>query len=136
MVKHPKISLVLAVFVLYSTATEVLANPIPGKNGIERSSSIIENATPAATPAADNTDIKFTTYISEGILYIKYPKPQDLSKGDVIVYNLLGKEVIRKKLECIPINQVAINSQNTCYIVKITYSGKIYTQKIIVSAAQ
>ena len=112
---------------------QATANPVPGKNGLERSSSIIENTTPTST--SDENESKFTLYINAGTLYVKYSKPTELAKGEIIVYNLLGKEVARKKLDTISINQVTIPSQNTCFLIKISYSGKVYTQKIIVSSA-
>ena len=90
------------------------------------------SATQATT--SDESESKFTLYIYDGILFIKYTKPQELSKGEVVVFNMLGKEVARKKLETIAINQVAVTKQNTCFIIKITYSSKVYTQKLIVTA--
>ena len=33
----------------------------------------------------------FKLYVSQGILNIKYPRPQELLNGEVIVYNLLGQ---------------------------------------------
>lgn len=86
----------------------------------------------AASFATDEN--KFTIYISDGILYIKYSKPQELVNGEVFVYNLLGKEIARKRLENNEVNEIAIPIQNTCYIVRISYSGKIYTQKVIPSS--
>jgi hypothetical protein len=86
----------------------------------------------AATFASD--DNKFTIYISDGTLYIKYAKPQELINGEVFVYNLLGKEITRKRLENNDVNEIPIPVQNTCYIVRISYSGKIYTQKVIPSS--
>jgi len=77
---------------------------------------------------------KFNLYINQGLIYIKYGKPQELQNGEVVVYNLLGQEVTRKKLDAAIINQIAIPIQNTCYLVRISYSGKIYTQKIIVQS--
>lgn len=83
-----------------------------------------------------NTDDenKFTLYISHGILNIKYDKPIELINGEVIVYNLLGQELTRKKLENSNLNQITIQVQNTCYLVKISYSGKVHTQKVMISA--
>lgn len=75
---------------------------------------------------------KFNLFVNQGTLYIKYHKPQELQNGEVIVYNLLGQEVTRKKLEVTQLNQLSIPVQNTCYLVRIAYSGKIYTQKIMV----
>ena len=82
----------------------------------------------------DNSDSKFILYIADGILNIRYNKPSELANGEVIVYNLLGQEITRKRLEIITINQVPLSVQNTCYIVKITYSGKVHTQKVLPSA--
>jgi hypothetical protein len=82
----------------------------------------------------DDDNPKFTLYMSQGFLNIKYNKPNELLNSEIIVYNLLGQEVTRKKLEAVAINQISIPVQNTCYIVRINYSGKVHTQKIIVSA--
>lgn len=83
-----------------------------------------------------NTDDenKFTLYISQGTLNIKYDKPNELINGEVIVYNLLGQEITRKKLENSNLNQISLQVQNTCYLVKISYSGKVHTQKVMISA--
>jgi hypothetical protein len=56
---------------------------------------------------------KFNIFVNQGFLNIKYNKPQELLNGEVIVYNLLGQEVTRKKLEAIQTNQVLIPVQNT-----------------------
>jgi hypothetical protein len=80
-----------------------------------------------------NPDNKFVLYIADGMLNIKYNKPAELANGEVIVFNLLGQEIIRKRLEINTLNQVTINTKNTCYIVKISYSGKIHTQKVVPS---
>jgi hypothetical protein len=96
--------------------------------------SIVEfKASDFSVVSSDNEN-KFTLYINEGILYIKYSKPLDLLNGEAVVYNLLGQEVTRKKLENNNINQVTLPLQNTCYIVRINYSGTVYTQKVIASA--
>jgi hypothetical protein len=83
------------------------------------------------TPDEEN---KFTLYINQGTLSIKYGNPIELVNGEVIVYNLLGQEITRKKLENSNLNQVTIPVQNTCYLVKISYSGKVHTQKVMISA--
>jgi hypothetical protein len=83
------------------------------------------------SPTTSESD-KFTLYIQDGYLNIKYGKPQELLNGEVILYNLLGQEITRKKLEALPLNQIQLQLQGTCYIVRIVYSGKVYTQKIIV----
>jgi hypothetical protein len=79
-------------------------------------------------------DSKFTLYINDGILFIKYTKPQELVNAEVYVFNLLGKEIARKRLETNDINEIPIPVQNTCYIIRINYSGKVYTQKVIPSS--
>jgi hypothetical protein len=77
-------------------------------------------------------DKKFTIFVSQGLLNIKYAKPNELLNGEIIIYNLLGQEVVRKKLEAVPTNQIAIPIQNTCYLIRINYSGKTHTTKVIV----
>ena len=96
--------------------------------------SIVELKASDFSYVSSDNETKFTLYIDEGTLYIKYPRPQDLLNGEAVIYNLLGQEVARKKLESSNINQIALPLQNTCYIVRINYSGKVYTQKVIASA--
>ncbi len=78
-------------------------------------------------------DSKFTLYINQGTLSIKYSKPSELANGEVVVYNILGQEITRKKLEVSNLNQIAISVQNTCYLVRISYSGKMHTKKVMTS---
>ena len=77
---------------------------------------------------------KFILFINDGMLNIKCNKPGELLNGEVIIYNLLGQEMLRKRLETSILNQVVLPLQNTCYIVKIHYSGNVFTQKIIVNS--
>jgi len=81
----------------------------------------------------NNTDSKFILYIADGTLNIKYNKPMELINGEVVVFNLLGQEITRKRLEVSTLNQVPLSISNTCYIVKISYSGKVHTQKVVPS---
>lgn len=111
---------VFASFALFANANNSGASLFPSYNEFNSFSNPEEES-------------KFKLYISEGILHIKYNKPNELLNGEVIIYNLLGQEVSRKKLENIDINQISMPTQNTCYIVRINYSGKVYTQKIIVN---
>jgi hypothetical protein len=80
-------------------------------------------------------DKKFILYLDQDLLFIKYNRPQDLINAEVSVYNLLGQEITRKKLEAASLNQINVPLQNTCYLVRINYSGKVYTQKIIVKTS-
>ncbi|HEX2935714.1 MAG TPA: T9SS type A sorting domain-containing protein [Bacteroidales bacterium] len=111
---------VFAFFMLLTKANTAVVSTIPSYSEINVFSNPEEES-------------KFKLYISEGILNIKYDKPNELLNGEVYIYNLLGQEVSRKKLETIEINQISMPTQNTCYIVRINYSGKVYTQKIIVN---
>jgi hypothetical protein len=114
---------------------QVSASAVPGTSIVEQSASWGKASSSLSLTLPDNnSDTKFVLYITDGILNIKYGKPQELTNGEVIVYNLLGQEIVRKKLETIPVNQITLSVQNTCYIVKISYSGKIHTQKVIPSS--
>jgi len=93
-------------------------------------SDIFNNTSSLSTEDNEN---KFILFIKDGTLTIKYSKPSELINGEVLIFNLLGQEITRKKLESIAINQVNIPIQNTCYIVKINYSGKVHTQKVVVT---
>jgi hypothetical protein len=108
-----------------------IPNTEPVKTVLEQQSFMFAPSFNTVSP--EENDTKFVLYINEGILYIKYGKPQELVNGEVILFNLLGLEITRKKLENIAINQVKIPVQNTCYIVKINYSGKVHTQKVVAS---
>jgi hypothetical protein len=88
------------------------------------------NQTPGIEPDSIN-EIKFKLFMNQGILNITYNYPQELEEAEVVVFNMLGQVIIRKKLENSNINQIMLPSHNTCYIVRISYAGKVYTQKII-----
>lgn len=107
---------------------------LPEKNVLEQSISLINSTNAELLNADDINDSKFEVYINDGILTIKYNKPAELANGEVIVFNLLGQEVARKRLEVSPINQIPLSVQNTCYIVKISYSGKVHTKKVVPSS--
>ena len=105
----------------------------PERNIIEQPVAWVKTVDVNLFTPDDNNDNKFVIYINDGILNIKYNKPFELANGEVIVFNLLGQEVTRKKLEITTINQVYLSVQKTCYIVKISYSGKVHTQKVVPS---
>lgn len=108
-----------------------LTKPVPVRDDF---TSLSLESNLQALPLQLDDENKIILFVNDGILNIKYNKPKDLVNGDVIIYNLLGQEVTRKKLENSPINQITLPSQHTCYIVKIHYSGAVYTQKIVVAA--
>jgi hypothetical protein len=96
-------------------------------------SSFASSNAPLESSLPDDADNKFVLYINQNTLNIKYNKPLELVNGEVIIFNLLGQEITRKKLENNTLNQISIPVQNTCYIVRINYSGKIHTQKVVAS---
>lgn len=112
---------VIALFTLFANANMSAASPFSSFSETDVYSNPEEES-------------KFKLYISEGILNIKYDKPNELLNGVVFIYNILGQEVTRKKLETVDINQISMPTQNTCYIIRINYSGKVYTQKIVVNS--
>lgn len=124
----------------FISALCLFPNSVLANTNADPTKGILEQSNSFFTPLSNNVnnqddaDTKFVIYISDGILNIKYNKPAELLNGEVIVFNLLGKEITRKRLDNISINQVALSVQNTCYIVKINYSGKVHTQKVIPSA--
>lgn len=118
---------------LWPLGSEARAS-MPVNTVVEQSVSWIKASANADLVNPDDNDSKFILYIADGILNIKYNKPFELANGEVIVFNLLGQEITRKRLEISTINQVPLSIQNTCYIVKITYSGKVHTQKVVPSS--
>jgi hypothetical protein len=129
MVKVIKIASLISVFCLGLTQIQAIGAINFIVNQASEKFEILSND--PSTP--DDNESKFLIYINEGTLNIKYDKPSELTNGEVIVYNLLGQELIRKRLESITLNQVFLTVQNTCYIVKISYSGKVHTQKVVPS---
>lgn len=119
------ISVLFFVGSLTIKATPSYTTPLPGQGD--------QNYYAPLPPTSDSNENKFVLYVSDGILYIKYNKPQELLNSEAVVYNLLGQEITRKKLENTNLNQISIPQQNTCYIIKISYSGKVHTQKVMVS---
>ncbi|HEY4787384.1 MAG TPA: T9SS type A sorting domain-containing protein [Bacteroidales bacterium] len=132
MVKCTKILLVSLILYFGYGYSAANASVVPVKSILEQTNSFFD--IPSTNPGnADDSDSKFVIYIDGSVLNIKYNKPSELANGEVVVFNLLGQILTRKKLENITVNQVPIAVQNTCYIVKITYSGKVHTQKVVPS---
>ena len=75
----------------------------------------------------------FNLYVNDGILIIRYNHSGDLIGCEVSVFNILGQEILHKKLDNSVTNQLSLPLKNTCYIIRITYSGNVYTKKIIVT---
>jgi hypothetical protein len=113
------------------TTLQATTNSGPGNGISDQSDGSSFNTSSLSTEDNEN---KFILVIKDGTLTIKYNKPAELINGEVLIFNLLGQEITRKKLESNNINQVNIPIQNTCYIVKINYSGKVHTQKVVATA--
>jgi len=126
----PLTILISAFFITLNLQAGIITDP--NKSILESNSFLASLSSNFANP--DDIDTKFVIYINGSILNIKYNKPQELINGEVIVYNLLGQEITRKRLENTNINQITLSVQNTCYIVKINYSGKVHTQKVVPTA--
>jgi hypothetical protein len=127
----PLLSFISALY-LSSINLQARTNADPVKNILEQSNNFY-NSTSSILGNPDDNDSKFVIYITDGILNIKYNKPAELLNGEVIIYNLLGQEIAKKALETVTINQITLSVRNTCYIVKINYSGKVHTQKVVPS---
>ena len=128
----PKVLLISLICLGFSNYKSDAKSVDPEKTVLDQSSFWTANSS-ANTLSTDDNDNKFIIYINDGALIIKYNKPQELMNGEVVIFNLLGQEITRKKLEINILNQVTLSTQNTCYIVKISYSGKVHTQKVVAS---
>ncbi|RLD60732.1 MAG: hypothetical protein DRJ01_09150, partial [Bacteroidetes bacterium] len=76
-------------------------------------------------------DNSISIYSYRNNIYIKN-NSQGIIKGEVVVYNILGKEIIRKQLNNTTLNKVTINKISGNYIVRVLTNNKIYSEKVFI----
>ncbi|MBE9466928.1 MAG: fibronectin type III domain-containing protein [Bacteroidetes bacterium] len=74
-------------------------------------------------------DNSVSIYSFRNSIYIKN-NSQNISKGEVVVYNILGKEIIRKQLNNTTLNKIMINKISGNYIVRVLTNNKIFSEKV------
>lgn len=70
-------------------------------------------------------------YSNDHNIYIKSNNQQNLS-GNVIVYNVMGQEVLNEKLENTLMNKKELFTETGYYIVKVFGDSGVYTRKIFI----
>ncbi len=76
-------------------------------------------------------DNSVSIYSFRNNIYIKN-NSQNITKGEVVVYNILGKEIIRKQLNNTTLNKIMINKISGNYIVRVLTNNKIYSEKVFI----
>jgi hypothetical protein len=74
-----------------------------------------------------DNDANIQIYSSNNMVYIRNFTE---NSGRVIIYDLLGKEVIRRKLENQTIDNFKLEAPAGCYIVKLISGNKAYNRKV------
>jgi len=82
------------------------------------------------TGMANNSAANLKIYSSENNVFVNVPMELH---GEIIIYDLLGKEVNRQPIESNTLNKVSLNTQLGYYLVKVlgdktTVSGKVFVQ--------
>jgi hypothetical protein len=87
----------------------------------------IEDQPQVATNEVENVII----YSNDHNIYIKSNNQQNLA-GNVIVYNIMGQEVLNKRLENSIMNKMELFTETGYYVVKVFGDSGVYTKKIFI----
>ncbi len=86
----------------------------------------IVHFTPLGTPEMEANSIRI--WSSERNIYVTVPATVT---GDVVVYNMMGQEVVANKV--IPgMNVIPVNDVNTYYVVKVRSNNNVVTEKVFI----
>ena len=86
-----------------------------------------------ATGVVNNIEIdnSVSIYSFRNNIYIKN-NTENIIKGEVVVYNILGEEIIRKQINNTTLNKITINKVSGNYIVRVLTNNKIYSEKVFI----
>ena len=84
----------------------------------------------AALGINDKETSNIKIYSNKNDIYVNIP---DQLNGDIIVYNLLGVEVMRKPIISNSLNKLNLCSATGYYIVKVMGDNKTKTDKVLVN---
>jgi hypothetical protein len=70
-------------------------------------------------------------YSNENSIYIKNNLQQDFN-GQVIVYNIMGQQVLNRKLDVVNLNKIDLYTETGYYVVKVFSDRGVYSQKVFI----
>jgi hypothetical protein len=70
-------------------------------------------------------------YSNENSIYIRDKQDNEL-KGNVLVYNIMGQEILNKRLENISLNKIDLYTETGYYVVKVFTDEGVYSQKVFI----
>jgi hypothetical protein len=70
-------------------------------------------------------------YSNENSIYIRDKQDNEL-KGSVLVYNIMGQEMLNKKLDAISLNKIDLYTETGYYVVKVFTDEGVYSQKVFI----
>ncbi|MBC8489539.1 MAG: S8 family serine peptidase [Bacteroidetes bacterium] len=77
----------------------------------------------------ENNQFSVRIYSNENIVYIQNPESTD---GDIIIYDMLGREIIREKIKNKDLIRIKVTQGTGYYIVKVQSDGQLVTEKIVI----
>jgi len=70
-------------------------------------------------------------YSFENRIFIECSDPEKLK--EVAIYDILGSELIRRKLDKNPVNEIRLDTPGNYYIIRVyTTDNKIYNKKLLI----
>ncbi|MCK4345880.1 MAG: hypothetical protein KAX05_11400, partial [Bacteroidales bacterium] len=75
--------------------------------------------------------IEINIYSYEDRIFIKCSDPEKLR--EVAVYNILGRQLIRRKLDKSPLNEIVVTEPSSYYVVRVFTDEGITIQKVFIS---
>ena len=92
----------------------------------EDANRFIVHFTPLGTPELEANSIKI--WSADHIIYVNVP---EISNGDIVVFNMMGQEVVRTDIEP-GINTISMDNVDTYYVVKVLTNDNAVTGKVFI----
>ncbi|MCD4791454.1 MAG: PKD domain-containing protein, partial [Bacteroidales bacterium] len=77
----------------------------------------------------ENNQFSVRIYSNENIVYIQNPENID---GDIIIYDMLGQEIIREKIENEELIRIKLTQGTGYYLVKVQSDKQLVTEKVFI----
>jgi len=113
---------------IYDFSITISSIELTGLDDLASNDLVISPVT-GISPYPEALDINM--YSFENRIFIECSDPEKLK--EVAIYNILGSELIRRKLDKNPLNEISLDMPGNYYIIRVyTTDNKIYSKKLLI----
>jgi len=113
---------------IYDFSITISSIELTGLDDLVSNDLIISPVT-GISPYLEAPDINM--YSFENRIFIECSDPEKLK--EVAIYNILGSELIRRKLDKNPVNEISLDTPGNYYIIRVyTTDNKVYSKKLLI----